>query len=583
MRRFWLLSLLLSALFLLCAPAVVDLRVEPVGLTRGGERWVQTTLETMTLDEKIGQMIFPADSWGYEPDSSRITREYLQYVTEVGVGGLCLYPDFPLECAQSLNRLQAAAKYPLLVCADLEAGLGLWASGATRLPPLMGLGAINDSRIAYQAGKITAQEARAVGIHLAFSPVVDVNNNPDNPIINIRAFGGESDIVSKLAVAYIRGCQENGLLTTAKHFPGHGDTDIDSHIEMPVLDVSMERLESVELPPYKAVMDSAAVAAVMSAHIWVQAADSIPGRPATLSPPVMDGILRRKLGFKGLIFTDSMRMGGIVNNYSTTDAVLQSVQAGCDVVLHPVDPIETKKVLLEAVNSGLISEARIDQSVKRILEAKAKAGLYRGKLVDLNAVSGVVGQPERLTAAREMTERSLTLVKNREGSLPIEADPGGKVIKMVISDLDFPGREEVSFYRDLNRRIRTGTGHLISGRTSETEYQSIVRQALDADLLVIALFIEVMARKGSLSGPPRLATFFSELRRATTGRIVLLAMGNPYMITQFPEVDAYLCSYTSGLHAHGPVLDCLTGEISPGGRLPVKLMDAFQIGHGLTY
>jgi beta-N-acetylhexosaminidase len=315
----------------------------------------------------------------------------------------------------------------------------------------------------------------------------------------------------------------------------------------------------------------------------VEAADSVKGRPATLSPPILEGILRRQLGFKGLLFTDSMRMGGIVNNYSVQEAVLRAVLAGCDVILHPVDPAEAKTVLLEAVNSGRLTEARIERSVRRIFEAKAKAGLYRGKLVDVNKVSATVGQPALIGTARQMVERSLTLVKNREGTLPLESNPDGKVIKLVITDLDFPGREEVSFYRNLNRKIESGTGYLISGRTAENEYQNIVRQALDADVLVIALFIEVMARKGSLSGPPRLATFFTELRQATTGRIILLAMGNPYMITQFPEVDAYLCAYTSAVQAHGPVLQCLTGEILPQGRLPVKLMDAFDVGHGLTY
>jgi beta-N-acetylhexosaminidase len=377
----------------------------------GPDDGVERTLAGLDLRHKIGQLLFPRVSGSYMPVGSAEYERVRGWIQDLGVGGLIETLGPPMEAAAKLNMLQQLAAVPLLITADMEDGpgqlmnggavfpWGLRNGGGTRFPPAMGIGAADDEALARDMGRITALEARAIGVHMNFAPVVDVNNNPANPIINTRSYGADPRLVARLAAAAMRGMQENGLLATAKHFPGHGDTETDSHIELPVITVDRTRADSIELLPYRALIQGG-VSGVMSAHIAfpAMAGDSV---PATLNPDLLGSLLRDQLSFHNLIVTDALDMGAIVRGYGATEAPILALEAGADMLLQPfpqdvpgvIDAIE------RAVRSGRLTEARIDASVRRILAAKARLGLHRARTVDLAGVANVVGSPGHTAGA----------------------------------------------------------------------------------------------------------------------------------------------------------------------------------------
>jgi beta-glucosidase-like glycosyl hydrolase len=326
-----LLVLLVSSCARVAAPGMSPRLAAPDG------GWVARTLKRMTIEEKVGQMVACRFVGSFRNADSAYLRELDDLVVKSGIGGLILFGGEVYETAELANAFQKLAKVPLLLASDFERGTGNQVTGATLFPPLMSLGAAGSEDLAYGMGRVTALEGRAMGIHMTYAPVVDVNINPDNPIINTRAVGADPGLVSRIANAFIRGAQDNGMIATAKHFPGHGDTSQDSHSLLPTIEAGLERLEKVELVPFKAAVD-AGVRAVMTAHLAVPALDPTPGLPATLSAPILTGVLRNKLGFRGLIVTDALEMSGVTNSFSTEEASLLAVLAGVDQLLLPPDP-----------------------------------------------------------------------------------------------------------------------------------------------------------------------------------------------------------------------------------------------------
>ena len=417
------------------------------------------------------------------------------------MGGLIETLGPPLEAAVKFNRLQRLADVPLLVTADMEHGpgqllnggtvlpYGLQNGGGTRFPPAMGLGAAADEGLAYELGRITALEARAVGVHLNFAPVLDVNNNPANPIINTRSFGADPAQVARLAVAQIRGMQDHGLLATGKHFPGHGDTGTDSHIELPVITADSARADSVELAPYRSAV-TAGVAAVMSAHI------AFPGltrdsTPATLSPRLMDGLLRGRLGFEGLAVTDALDMGAIVSGYGATEAPILALEAGADLLLQ-VEPEDVGRVIdaiVAAVGTGRLTETRINASVRRLLEAKAALGLHRNRLVDIDRIPDVVGIPEHTALAETAATRAITLVRDRDIVLPLR---GRRLLCIVYRDPvePFAGR---TFIAGLRAAADSVISVVLDPGSDPRAIETALALAKGVDAVVFAPFTRVGA------------------------------------------------------------------------------------------
>ncbi|HMG96770.1 MAG TPA: glycoside hydrolase family 3 N-terminal domain-containing protein, partial [Gemmatimonadaceae bacterium] len=373
-------------------------------------RWTDSVLASLTLREKAAQIVWPSVLGDYASGDSPQWRRLTQYIQQEKVGGFTISVGSPTELAAKLNALQSMSKIPLLFGADLEAGAGFRArggyfvpnaidlGGAIVFPPEMAIGATRDTTLAYEQGRLTALEGRALGIHIAYAPVLDVNNNPDNPVINTRSYGEDPSLAARMGVAFIHGLQDHGMIATGKHFPGHGDTGVNSHLALPIVTVSRSRLDTVELVPFRAAVNGG-VGAIMSFHGAMPALDSS-NVPGTLSPKVLTGLLRGEMGFKGIIISDAMDMRGVLDQFGAAEAVKRAVSAGIDVLIQPLDIPQTIDAVVDGVKEGRYTEARLDSSVRRILEAKRRLGLARNKLVDLSALRFLVGDSSNVQIAR---------------------------------------------------------------------------------------------------------------------------------------------------------------------------------------
>jgi beta-N-acetylhexosaminidase len=415
---------------------------------------------------------------------------------------------------------------------------------------------------------------------MTYAPVVDVNINPDNPIINTRAVGADPALVSRIANAFIRGVQANGMIATAKHFPGHGDTSLDSHSLMPTIEAGLDRLERVELFPFQAAVD-AGVRAVMTAHIAVPALDPTPGVPATLSAPIMTGVLREKMGFRGLIVTDALEMAGVTNSYSTEEASLRAILAGVDQLLLPPEPAKVIAYLAAAVRDGRIPAARIDASVRRILEAKASLGLQRQRFVRIEDLRRLVAPKAYLDQAAKTFESATTLVRNEGGVIPLAVAPEKLAILSLSSDLGdyYAGQAFVSAVRT---RFPDAPAFFADGDTGSEALEEAFTQASGADTVVLALFSRLSDRKGSVDLEPRHVDLIRRLAALEDGpAVVAVSFGSPYFLRRIPEVDAYLCMYRNTAETQAIAARALAGEMDIGGRLPVSIPDLYPLGHGL--
>jgi len=542
--------------------------------------WVARILKKMTIEEKVGQMVACRFAGAFRNADSEYIRELNDLVVKSGIGGLILFGGEVYETAELTNAFQKLAKIPLLMASDFERGTGNQVTGATLFPPLMSLGAAGSEELAYGMGRVTALEGRAMGIHMTYAPVVDVNINPDNPIINTRAVGADPELVSRIAAAFIRGAQENGMIATAKHFPGHGDTAQDSHSLLPTIEADIDRLEKVELFPFKAAVD-AGVRAVMTAHLFVPALDPTPGLPATFSAPILTGVLREKLGFRGLIVTDALEMAGVTNAYSTEEASLRAVLAGVDQLLLPPDPAKVIAYLAAAVRDGRIPLRRVDESARRILEAKAALGLPRNRFVRIEDLERKIASRPFLEQAFKTFESSTTLVKNEGGALPLPAGAGKVAVLALSSDPGdyFAGR---AFVTAMSKRFPGAAAFYADADTGREGLDDAFAKAGGAETVVIALFSRVSAGKGSVDLEPKHVDLIKKLAALEKGpAVVVVSFGSPYFLRHFPDVDAYLCMYRNTPETQEIAARALVGELDVGGKLPVSIPGLYPVGHGL--
>lgn len=594
-RSFAVLSMTLSLSVLLAGQGSRD------DLDRNAERWVEDTLEKMSVEEKVGQMIVSSFQSNFISTESDEFDRMVRAVHEYKVGGfhvfggserapnVLLNPTYgtvtlghPLEAAATLNRLQAIAPVPLLNTADFEAGVGFRIAGATSFPRLMAFGAARDERLAEEAGRVTGEEARALGVHVNFAPVVDVNNNPRNPVINTRSYGEDPQMVARLASAYIRGLESAGVSATIKHFPGHGDTDVDSHLGLPIIKHPRARLNEVELVPFRAGI-AAGADAVMTAHIELPELDPTPNTPTTLSAPIVQGLLRKELGFKGLIYTDSMGMAGVAALYEPDEAAVRAVKAGNDVILHSPDDGAAFRGVVAAVKAGEIPQAQIDASVERILRAKARANLHRNKMVNLDQISTVVGTRRNQAVADEVSERSITLVKDTRGQVPLRVPRESQVL--YLSVLDFPSGWRIAapsrtFIPELRQRWPNVTAIELSDRTTPAELELVRAMAPRFDLVIASVFVRAGSASGrmDLSEPlQRLLNGFGRSNRP----FVAIFFGNPYVAMYMPDLPAVMLTYDFYDRAEASAVKALAGEIPIGGKLPIELPGYAKVGDGI--
>ena len=537
----------------------------------------EEVLASLPLRARAAQVVMPwiAGGWAAFDDPALVRAA--RWVDSLGVGGIIVSVGSPLEVASRLNHLQGLAAVPLLVASDLEGGTAIRLLGGTPFPTNMGVGATGREQDAWEMGRITALEGRAVGIHLTFSPVADVNNNPANPIINTRSFGEDPAAVARLVAAAVRGAQENGMLATAKHFPGHGDTGTDSHIALPVIAAGWSRLDAVELVPFRAAV-GAGVAAVMSAHVAMPALTGGDVRAATLSPGILGGILRDSLGFEGLAVTDALDMGALVTAHGPGEAAVLALEAGADLLLQPADPDAAVEAVARAVEEGRVGAERLDRSVLKLLRVKQQLGLFARRTVPLDSVPARVGLRAHLDLAADVARRAIVLVRDSLGavdSLRARAQP---VSLLLYGDDTSPAAGRV-LAAELRRLGREPTVVRLTPASGPASYDS-ARAVLAADRpVIVAASVRVSAWRGTLGLPDSLVALVAATAalRPTT----LVSLGSPYILLQVPGVQGYLVAWTPGPLPEAAAAAALAGTAPITGRLPIALPPHHPLGHGL--
>lgn len=551
--------------------------------------WVEATLASLTVRERIAQLIMPWVPGEYAAVGSPEYEQVRGWVEDDKVGGLILSIGLPHSYGAKLNHMQRLARVPLLITSDMENGTGMRLGGSyalpsmlpqgggTVFPPVMALGATRSEDLAYKLGQVLGAEARAVGVHMSFGPVLDVNSNPLNPIINTRSFGEDPKVVSRLAGAYIRGAREKGLMTTGKHFPGHGDADTDSHLLLPTIKANRAQLDTVDLPPFRSAVGEG-IDAIMTAHIAVVGilGDSAP--PATLSSYFMTDVLRKEMGFRGLLVTDAMTMGGVANRYGGTEPLVLALIAGADILLMPRNVTEAINTIAGAVESGRIPPSRIDESVRRVLRAKAQAGLRTGRLVDLDAIDTVVNTPARSAIAREVAEKSITLARDELSLVPLDRSR-----RRVLSITYAEGSDLVAG-RIFNQELRRGgfnvTAVSVDSRTTQQELDSLTIRADSVDLVIASAYVFPRDGRGSIAAEGGFPGFVKKL--AESGKkVVAVSFGSPYLVSAYPSVPAYVLAWGGAPVSQRAAARALLGEIAISGRLPISIPPWFKAGAGI--
>jgi len=538
---------------------------------------VDSLLASLTVRQQVGQLVIPWLSGSYTALDDSLFQVAARWVDSLEIGGLIVSVGSPLDIATKLNALQQRSRLPLLVSADLEWGAGMRVVGATAFPHIMAVGATGDPRDAYTIGAAAAVEGRAVGIHVNFAPDADVNNNPANPIINTRSFGEDPRTVSRLVAAYVRGLHEHGMLATLKHFPGHGDTQTDSHIGLPVITAGYGRLDSLELVPFRAGI-AAGADVVMSAHIAFPALTGS-NDPATLSAAVLTGLLRDSLRFPGLVVTDALMMGAIVTKYGAGEATVRAFLAGSDLLLIPADPDSAVLAMTAAVAAGRVTPQRLAQSVRRVLEIKRRLGLFERRTVPLDSIPHVVGSKRFQDAANDIAVRSLTLVRDVGGrlhalrghpgrlALIAYADEANGSVGLFLTDLLRQGGDTVEYFR-------------LWPMSGTLSYDSARATIARAPATVFITNVRPISGKGNIALPDSLAQLITltDAARPT----VLVSLGSPYLLNQTPAVRSYLIAWSGVRASERAVALALLGRVPLGGHLPTRLPPDYALGWGLT-
>jgi len=540
--------------------------------------WVKKTLGTLTLEEKVGQLIMPAFQGVYLSSDSLESKEIVRQIQKYHVGGFILFAGEVYESAVLIDRMQALAKIPLLIASDFERGANFRIRNTTSFPWNMAIGATGSEDWAFTQGKITGQEARALGVRWILAPVLDVNNNPANPVINIRSYGEDPSLVARLGSAFIQGVQQQRVLATAKHFPGHGDTGVDSHLELPVITADRERLRKLEFIPFRSAIESG-VWSVMTAHMAVPALETQAGLPATLSRGVLQEVLKRELGFSNLVVTDSLAMAGLTKGFWVGDSAVRAVQAGVDVLLDPPQPGVVYEALMEAVRRGEISEERLDQSVEKILRAKAWLDLPKSRKADLQNVSEVINSPGFRQQAQELANASVTLIDNPENLLPLDLRRMRSALAVLVLGRD-EKEETAIFEQELGRRLEGLTIQRISGASGDDELSAVLAKAKTAEVVICAVFARLVTGTGIVGLPPRLAEWVSQLQRPKKP-VVVIVFGNPYVVPQLPRLFTYLCTFSNADVSQVAAAKALFGEIPVVGRFPITLPGIARIYSGI--
>jgi len=604
------LALLLFTLVLTAATSAKDKakyqRPGPIHLTPAGQKWAEKTLRGLTLEEKIGQLFMiwcRASFLNVENPEYLEWREDMQkyhvgsFAMTVHVDGPYLLRSEPYEAAELLNRLQSESKLPLLFAADFERGVSMRLMGTTVFPHAMAFGGNGKADDAETFGRISAEEARSIGIHWNFFPDADVNSNPTNPIINTRSFGEDPKQVGDLVTAYIKGAHEGGMLTTVKHFPGHGDTATDSHLGVASVNVDRAHLESIELPPFRQAI-AAGVDSVMVAHVTVPALDSDPNHVATISPVIVSDLLEQQLGFKGIVVTDALDMAALTHLFASNigRAAVEAFKAGNDLLLIPADFPASYNAMVQAVQSGEISRERLDRSVLKILKTKASLGLQDARLVDMSAIAKVVAKPSNLAFGQQVADDAVTLVRENGKVLPLKSKgtakgglpyttkeaTGNQVVAVLFSD-DVRTDSGHAFAREFRARIPDAHIIYVDPRIAAGMSDEVLKAVDEAQSVIAAVYVVPTGGKidNSVAMADATGVLLQQLLNHAGEKAAVIAMGNPYLAADFPKIGNYMCTFSNATVSETAAVKALFGEIMIHGHLPVSIPNVAARGTGI--
>ena len=578
----------------------------PIHLDRDGEKWAEKTLRKLSTEEKVGQLFMVwvrAQFLNNDSDAYAQLREVINkyhvggFAMTVPVDGGFLIKSEPYEATMVLNHLQQESKLPLLFAADFERGLSMRLNGPTIFPHAMAFGAAGKLDYAEAFGRITAQEARAIGIHWNFFPVADVNSNPANPVINTRSFGEDPQQVGQLVTAYIQGAHAGGMLTTAKHFPGHGDTATDSHLGVARVDGDLAHLHSIELPPFQKAIDGG-VDSVMVAHVTVPALEPDPNRVATTSPRIVTDLLRKQMKFDGIVTTDALDMAGLTRLYASNvgRAAVEAFKAGNDLLLIPADLDSSYREMVKAVQSGEIPAERLDESVLKLLKAKASLGLNKARLVDVAGVGKEVGKPQNVLEGQQVADDAVTLVRENGKVLPLKSVGTAKgglpyttteethnhLVVIVFSD-DVRMTAGRVLERQVRARVPDANVLFVDPRIAAGMTDDILRAVDEAQAVVAAVYAVPVpgGMKNSSAVADATGTLLTKMIEHARQKMAVVALGNPYVVAGFPEIQNYLCTFSNETVSEVSAVKALFGEIPIRGHLPVSIPNVAQRGAGI--
>ena len=619
LRHLLLLMLLLAAAFCFAKDKSKDrfLQPGPIHIDKAGQKWADKTLRKMSPEEKVGQLFGIRVNAQFLNDADPIwlqLRDNLDkyhigsLVMSVPVDGAVLLKSPPDVAAELLNRLQKSSRLPLIVAADFERGASMRLTGTTVFPHAMAFGATGKTENAEVFGRISALEARAIGVHWNFFPDADVNSNPANPIINTRSFGEDPKQVGDFVAAYIKGAHEAGMLTTAKHFPGHGDTATDSHLGLAQVTGDRARLDTVELPPFRRAIE-AGVDAVMVAHVTIPALDSEANQVATTSTSIVTGLLKEDMRFKGIVVTDALDMAGLTRLYMKDigRAAVESFKAGNDVLIMPGDLDASYRSVLQAVQSGEISRQRLDQSVRKILELKASLGLNKARLADPGQLSIEVAKPENVATGQRIADEAITLVRDNGKVIPLQSftSPGTAGAGLPYQSLTEANNRLVVVI--LSEDLRTDSGRMlerqilarapnarvmyVDARSAAGMTPAVVEAVQAAEHVIAAVYVvptagrAIRAAGGGLKNSVAMNDSTGSLLTAildhAASRTMVLAMGNPYLVQDFPAIENYACAFSNVSVSETAAVKAIFGEIPITGHLPVTIPGIASRGEGL--
>jgi beta-N-acetylhexosaminidase len=535
-------------------------------------------MQELTLREKIAQMVI-ASAVPQDVREGTAEFEKLRRLCEqTKVGGFIFFKGSSQDYAKLSNRLQMFSSTPLLISADFERGTKMRVSDGALFPNNMALGATDNPELSYLMGIEVAKETRLIGVHQNYAPVCDVNNNPKNPIINVRSFGEDPALVSKMSAGLIKGLQEGRVIATAKHFPGHGDTEIDSHNDLPMLNFSMERLEKTELVPFRTAVQNN-VMSVMIAHLSFPELEQQPNVPSSLSQAIVQDLLIDKMGFRGLVVTDALNMKGITKYFSTSEVAVMCVNAGIDLILMPLDENITISAIESAVLNGKISPERIDRSVEKILKAKKWLGLFENTQVRENDLYKSLNSPESNELAQKIADESITLVKDDKNALPLKNHMESKTAVITISE---GGEQDNTNYvaAEIGNYFSSPVYYSTGNSGIDPSLKSGLKEIQGYDFVIIAIFAKVRYGTGKISISQQNIDLVNQLK-SLNENIVVLSLGSPYLLKEFPDIPCYVCAYGDSDVSINASFKAITGKIPFKGKLPVSVTDSYTFGMGI--